>query len=61
MRTDFEEKFYKLTKDELIRGGQNGTHRIDYFNGHCTGEGGSSYQHIHARQESFQKVAALYN
>jgi hypothetical protein len=61
IRSDFEDKFYSLTQDELIRAGQSGSHKLEYFKGHCTGEGGSSYQHVQAKPESFQKVMELYS
>ena len=60
IRSDFEAKFYDLTQDELIRVGQSGNHKVEYFQGHCTGEGGASYQHIQAKPESFQQVTSIY-
>ena len=60
IRADFEDKFYEIAKDDKISVGRAGTHKVDYFHGHCNGEGGKNYRIIQASHESFQKVANLY-
>ena len=43
IRADFENKLFELTNDVSIKKGQAGEHKVEYFRGHCMGEGGSEY------------------
>lgn len=60
IRADFEQQFYTLTKDETILPGSAGSHKVNYFKGHCSGEGGTNYRNINATVESFKQVPKLY-
>ena len=60
MRKDLEDKLLAATGDGTIEAGQNGTYNLDVFLGHCTGEGGPSYQQITGTKDSFAKIPSLY-
>lgn len=60
-RTDFEKKLYNVTKDESILEGSKGDFKQSLFQGHCTGEGPSSYLQLQAKQESLEQVPKLYD
>ena len=55
-----ESKLFDLTKDPLIKEGRSGNHKVEYFQGHCSGEGGKNYLNLNASKESLRRVAELY-
>ena len=60
IRSDFEQKLFAITNDDLLLKGSAGDHKVDIFHGHCQGEGGENYLSINAEQESFRLVPNLY-
>ena len=60
LRSDFEDKLFDLTNDPLIKEGRSGNHKLEYFGGHCSGEGGKNYLNFNASTESLRRVSELY-
>lgn len=60
IRTDFENQLFALTNDPKIKHGQSGKHKVEYFQGHCSEEGGKNYLNIDPSKETLLRVLELY-
>ena len=61
LRADFEKKLLSLTQDKTILKGTTHGYKQDIFLGHCSMDGNDGYQVISAQDETFKRVAELYN
>ena len=61
LRVDFENKLYSLTGDETILNGTKHGHRQNIFQGHCKDEGVEGYVSIAGKDDTFKRIATLYD
>ena len=61
LRVDFENKLYSLTGDETILNGTKHGHRQNIFQGHCKDEGVEGYVSIAGKDDTFNRIATLYD
>jgi hypothetical protein len=59
-RRDLESKLYALTNDAGILEGQNGTHKTEYFLGHCSEEKSKGYLRLGGSPETIKRIPELY-
>ena len=59
-RTDLENKLEKLTGDGTIRQGRIGDFKKNFFQGHCTGNGGKEYIQLSGKPETMKRIPELY-
>ena len=61
MRSDLEEKLYKLTGDESIHSdGQSGMYQKQYFAGHCAEDQSKGYLSLGGSPETHRRIPDLY-
>ena len=61
MRSDLEDKLYKLTGDESIYSdGQRGLYQKQYFAGHCTEDQSKGYLRLGGSKETHERISDLY-
>ena len=60
LRKELEDLLYKLTLDEMIPEGSEGSYRSDVFLGHCNDDGNKGYLPMKGKVETFQRVQELY-
>jgi len=61
LRSEVEEKLYKITGDDAIRDGQKGAYEKDLFMGHCSEDGNAGYLSIMSgKKEHLPRLNEMY-
>ena len=61
VRSDLEDKLFKLTGDEGVKAGQNGDYNKKFFLGHCSEDQSIGYLRLGGSAETKKRIPELYN